>query len=729
MANLTIEEMLQGIGAQQNQNTQSILSIEDMLRNIEGGPEPTPAAEPEEQSWMEWFQGGKREESIPLIQGAYLGLPEDKARQMTALLATTASDDRLQSGIKKILPNAQFDKDQYGNLVVIAPVYRDGQETQQYTRFYPNPKGLNAVDFMQGAGAVALGQAIAATGGLLGVPTAGVLGGGLIGMTEAAIVEAASSNLSDDPFQVFDVPIGFLGGATGAKVAQVLGDLISKVKNRPSTVLDSNGNLKASVRTQLTELGLDPDNITAELAAKIKGEVRRVGKPEASAALAEAESLPTPVPLTKGEASGSRARQLFEDQAESGAFGDSTRDYLEKQRKLQQAALEQNLGDIQRGLGGGEVTIGQGGAAAQAALATKKAAEKAAATDLFNIAKQKGHAFISPNMAGAVADDLRSVTYNYNPMEIEAVDRIVGEMEEVLANGGDITRLFQLRTVLVNTGQAGSPAQRAAGEVRRQLDASLEALVDQQLLLGADEAVTAQLAAIRNYADFASRWKKGGILKKLTETEGRDGDMVFKVAPESVANYLFGAKGAKLTTGTQMVRDLRTLKANLPEQQWNQLRQEAFINIANKARKMGPDGEIISGQQFQTAWNEMRKNNPDLVRGLFTKEEEQLISKFASVARRATAGAKNYSNTMTTANSLLGILAEKFGQTTVVRLGMKAPLLRLFSGAVAEKSFDVPLGRATQPISGAAGAAVASGQGGDPFYDMYRGVTGINIPR
>ena len=723
MANLSIEEMLQGIGAQQDQNTQKILSIADMLSGIESGPAPEPKQE--EQSWLEWFQGGKREENIPLIQGAYLGLPEDKARQMTALLTTTASDDRLQSGIKKILPNAQFDKDQYGNLVVISPVYRDGQETQQYTRFYPNPKGLNAVDFMQGAGAVALGQAIAATGGLLGVPTAGMLGGGLIGMTEAAIVEAASSNLSDDPFQVFDVPIGFFGGVLGAKVAQVLGDLISKVKNRPSTVLDSSGNLKASVRAQLTELGLDPDNITAELAAKIKGEVRRVGKPEASAALAEAESLPTPVPLTKGEASGSRAQQLFEDQAESGAFGEGTRMFMERQRALQQGALAQNLGDIQRGLGGGEVTIGQGGAAAQAALATKKAAEKAAATDLFNIAKQKGHAFISPNMAGAVADDLRSVTYNYNPMEIEAVDRIVGEMEEVLANGGDITRLFQLRTVLVNTGQAGSPAQRAAGEVRRQLDASLEALVDQQLLLGADEAVTAQLAAIRNYADFASRWKSGGILKKLTETEGRDGDMVFKVAPESVANYLFGAKGAKLTTGTQMVRDLRTLKANLPEQQWNQLRQEAFIHIANKARK----DDIISGQQFQTAWNEMRKNNPDLVRGLFSKEEEQLISKFASVAKRATTGAKNYSNTMTTANSLLGLLAEKFGQTSIVRLGMRAPFIRMFSGAVAEKSFDVPLGRATQPISGAAGAAAASGQGGDPFYDMYRGVTGINIPR
>jgi hypothetical protein len=728
MANLSIEEMLQGIGAQQDQTAQSILSIEEMLQGLDGSS--TPAAEPEEQSLMDWFKGGKREETIPLIQGANLGLPEDKARQMTALLATTASDDRLQSGIQKILPNAQFDKDRFGNLVVIAPVYRDGQETQQYTRFYPNPKGLNAVDLMQGAGAVALGQAIAATGGLAGLPTAGMLGGGLIGMTEAAIVEAASSKLSDDPFQVFDIPIGFFGGALGAKAAQVLGDIVAKVKTRPSTVLDSNGNLKASVRAQLTQLGLDPDNITAELAAKIKGEVRRVGKPEASAALAEAESLPTPVPLTRGEASGSRAQQLFEDQAESGAFGEGTRLFMERQRGLQQEALSENLSQIQRGLGGQEITTGQGGKAAQEALATQRAAEKAAATELFNIAKRSGHAFISPNMAGAVADDLRSVMDDYSLMEIPVVDKIVIDMEEVLATGGDITRLFQLRRQLVNAGDAGSVTQKAAGEVRQQLDASLKALVDQQLLLGADEAVTAQLAAIRNYADFAKKWKSDGILNRLTKQVTRDGELVFKEPPENVANYLFGAAGSKLSKGTQMVRDLRTMKANLPEEQWNELRQEAFIHMANKARKMGDDGQpVISGSQFQNFWNEMKKNNPDLVSGLFSPEEQRLISRFASVARRATAGAKNYSNTMTTANSLLGLLAEKFGQTSIVRLGMRAPFIKMFSGAVAEKSFDVPLGRATQPISGAAGAAAASGQGGDPFYDMYRGVTGINIPR
>ena len=132
-------------------------------------------------STVDWFKGGQRETNIPLTSGAKLGLPNDKARKMLALLTTTASDERLQAGIKNILPNSQFDKDQYGNLVVSTPVYRDGKEKQQYTRFYPNPKGLDATDLMIGSGAMALGEAIVMTGGALGLPVAGVTGAALIG--------------------------------------------------------------------------------------------------------------------------------------------------------------------------------------------------------------------------------------------------------------------------------------------------------------------------------------------------------------------------------------------------------------------------------------------------------------------------------------------------------------------------------------------------------------------
>jgi len=130
---------------------------------------------------VDWFKGGKREESIPLAREANLGLPAKETAKMVALMATTASDDRLQSGIKNIIPGAEFQKDQFGNLVAIVPVYKDGEPTQQYKRFYPNPEGLDFNDMMIASGAASLGGPI--VGGLkaLGAATTGLLGAATVG--------------------------------------------------------------------------------------------------------------------------------------------------------------------------------------------------------------------------------------------------------------------------------------------------------------------------------------------------------------------------------------------------------------------------------------------------------------------------------------------------------------------------------------------------------------------
>jgi len=729
----TIEEMLANINAQQSQTAQTTLSIQDMLSGIQAGS--SASSQPEKQSIMDWFKGGKRESNIPLIENANLGLPPEKNAQMLALLTTTASDDRLASGIKKILPDAQFDKDQYDNLVVIAPVFRDGQQTQQYTRFYPNPKGLNTVDIMQAAGAVTAGQALAATGGLIGVPVSGVLGGGLLGLTEAGLIEAASSALSDDPFQVFDLPLGFVGGAAGSKVAQVLGDLIAKIKTSPKAVLDTDGNLKPAVRNQISALGLDPDNITAEIASKLQSQIRKVGDPQASARLTEAQSLPTPVPLTRGDATGSRSQQLFEEQIESGVYGEPARLTMEARRGQQQGAMRQNLEQIQKSLGGSEITQ-QGQAASQipSALSALRQSERQAASALFTEADQAGYAFIPANQAGALADSLRASLRTFSPSEVQATSAIVDTMEENLAAAGDIKSLFNSRQRLVKTGAPNTPERAAANAVKSVLDKQLKLLVDQQLLTGNPEAVTAQLKAISNYADFASKWKGDGVLNKLTEKTVRDGERIFKQDPASVANFLFGAKGAKLVSAPEMARDLATLKRTLPEDQWNELRQEAFLHMANRAEGTARSGDLeISGAKFQTFWNEMKNRNPDLVKGLFTPEEQKLISRFASVASRVTSRAQNYSNSATTANTLLQQLSQSIGGTTVAKLALRAPFIRMITNTVAsvraEDAFKVPLGRATQPLSGAAGAGAASGSGGDPAYDLYENISGVRIPR
>ena len=170
---------------------------------------------------IDWFKGGQRNENIPLANQAKLGLPSKEAAKLVTLLATTASDDRLQSGIAEIIANSEFMKDDYGNLVAVVPLYKDGKPTQQYTRFYPNPKGLDITDLMQGSGAVALGQAIVGTGGAIGLPTTGLFGSGLVGMTEAGLVEAISAKLSNVKGKLTDPIYGFFGGVLGKKIADV----------------------------------------------------------------------------------------------------------------------------------------------------------------------------------------------------------------------------------------------------------------------------------------------------------------------------------------------------------------------------------------------------------------------------------------------------------------------------------------------------------------------------
>ena len=196
---------------------------------------------------LDWFKGGKREDNIPLANQANLGLGFKDASKLVALLATTASDDRLKTGIKKIIPNAEFDKDDFGNLVAIVPKYKDGQPTQQFTRFYPNPSGLDITDLMQGSGAVALGQAIVGTGGALGVPTTGLTGSGLVGMTEAGLVEAISARLSNAKTKLTDPIYGFFGGVAGKKIADVGAGIVNMFRGKPDALFDANGILKPKV--------------------------------------------------------------------------------------------------------------------------------------------------------------------------------------------------------------------------------------------------------------------------------------------------------------------------------------------------------------------------------------------------------------------------------------------------------------------------------------------------
>ena len=611
--------------------------------------------------------GSDADPTIPAMVKSNLGLPPAKAAQMTALLATTRSPDRLRSGIAKIEPEAEFGEDDAGRLYAVMPVYSGGKKTGQFTRVYPNEPGLGFTEAMQAAGAVAASMPVGRALSAVGLPTTGALGAATIGATEAAVVEGASSALSGAPFQVTDIPIGAAGGAAGEKLFNVVGSLVGAARRGGvERVLGPDGKLLPGPAKLVREAGLDPEQVTASVAAEIQKQVKSGVEPGAAAVTSLSKGLPVEVPMTRGQVTGSKGQQLVEDAMASGAYGSAAEKRMMEFRKGQQEALRGNITAITEGIAPGSIPVpkGQGGKLAQEALVAARAGDKARADDLYKQARASGVATVEPTEAMAIADASRlAYRENFDPITAPQMDGLLLRLDEIMANGGDIKSLQTWRKQVSNL-RSGAPTVEAAaaGTVLRDFDKRLTDAVDNQLLIGDQSAVSAWKDAITNWAEYAKTWEsKGGILNVLTEKVTRDGQRQLKVAPEEAANAIFTMTASGLASKTKLPRDLITLKSKLPEAEWNALRQEALIRLTDTIEKIGTGGaENISGLSFKKSWSNLNSNNPGVVNALFSKVERDTITQFADVAARATSAAVNASNSANAAAGMIQRLASGF---------------------------------------------------------------------
>jgi hypothetical protein len=658
---------------------------------------------------------------------------------MVALLSTTASDDRLQSGIKNIIPGATFDKDKFGNLVAIAPVYRDGKPTQQYTRFYPNPKGFDVTDAMIGSGAAALGEGIVLTGGLLGLPTSGLLGAAGAGATEAALVEAVSSYLTGAPYKVSDIPAGATGGVIGAKAVSVLGSLVRRFRSSPDAVLDAAGNVRPEIAQQLTDMGIDPQAVTADTMAKILEQTRRAVDPTEARRLAEAQTLPVPVPLTTGAVTGQPAQQLFEDMAYKGSYGEGAASMLAGRRAETQQALRENVPAIQQQIGGGSPAVtelGDAGRGAQSSLSAQRAAASTKANELYATARASGPAFIDEDFGVNFVNSARSqLGDNFEFRNVPMTSGMLDELSAAVSDGGNVRELFAIRQRMTGVASSLGPEGVAAQQLKKIFDDGMTSALNDTLIYGDEAAVAAWKDAISNYKDFASTWKsRGGILNALTEKVGKDGDMVLKVSPDRASNAILGSSSGGLSSNPEMARNLLTLKKNLPQAEWDQIRQEAFVRITNAGKSAVAGEDVFSGVNFRKAWNKTLTDNPTMVKALFSPEERALISQFANVSARATGGAVNSSNSAAAGINVLGNLAAMLGTTNLAQFAMRIAgpkMLRAAYGGT--KAFSALSPSVTPPNVG--GAGLALGQGAtteevqDPLAAQMQRTTGMNFAR
>ena len=623
----------------------------------------------------DWTRGAKVQHSnLPILgQGIGardLGLSPAATLQLMTMVASTLDPTRLEAGIKNIQPDATTQRDEFGNVIASFPVRENGV-LRGWKTFYPNPRGLDIPTMTQLSGAVALAPLVEAGVAGVGIPAQLGMRTGTTALTEALVGETTSAASAETPLEPGVIIEGGAWGSGMYGLGKALGFIADKIGNVPSwfrnpaRTLDRNAQLSAEAVRYLKSVGIDPDQVQASVYADLEGMIRGGAAPKEALAKMQAQGLPVPVPLTTGQISGDMEQQLFEDLAAKGVYGETAKSMITDAYAAQEAAVKENMGEIQRIIAGGGPTVArtEGGAAAQAALVAARGAARKRADDLYTEARTAGAAYLDPATATTYgAEIVDSLAKNYNPLAVPITTNIVTKIDEAFQNGASLSDIQVYRTQLSNQARngVGSDAS-AAGAAVEQLDDKLYQMAEQNLLYGNNEAVGLWANAIKNYRQYAEKWKsQGGILNRLTKDGVQDGSRVLTVAPEAAARTILTGSFSGLIGKPESIRMLNTLKKELPAAEWDMLRQDAFMQIS--------DG-IVSASSgkasntFSREWFDANRKNPQLLRTLFSPEEIRIMNSLAQTTSQITRTAKNTSNSAAAAGSLLGRLFRSLGST------------------------------------------------------------------
>lgn len=545
-------------------------------------------------------------------------------------------------------PSLRFGTDPLGNIFVEGDF---GEGPQRFFINAPGPSGQDVSEFVvEGLFQAPLVLAGAGLGGAA-LGTAGRIGGAALGAgSGSALRDVASGQPIDPRMAAFSAGTAGLFEGVAPLVANVIGRVLR------SRSMFSGGRLTPRGRQVLTRAGIDPDSVTNDFVREFRKAINQADDPVQAAAVAEAQSLPRPVPLSRGDVTRSPIAAGEEQAALAGARG---KEALEAAALLkgtkpnqgvtgtQTQALLDNLSAIQSRLGGGARTVteaGQGAARAQAALVAQRDALKASATSAFETARQARAGILTPAVRDLGRILRRSFNESFNPATAPKVSRLIDQFK-------GFERRFPGRVASVNVRalenwrQVASAMQRsndpveqaAAGHVLRAFDDYLDEIAETAAVRGDPGAIEAFRNARGLWRQLRQKFSDNRIIADILKT-GPDGALV--TPPSEALNRVFTASGLgqRKDAVQALTRIRRLLGPESPE--WLALKEEGFLRLARTQRPGGTtnvlDLEAVSGARFSSELNTALTRSPELMKVLYTPQETALLRQFATVAQRAT---------------------------------------------------------------------------------------------
>ncbi len=620
-------------------------------------------------------------------------------------ILSTATDDDWQGT-----------SDSFGNVYVDVDEGRGKRHGVKPGKYYLNRPGLSSQDMddLMTTGAI---EAVSTLGSakVLGkvLPFGQYIGAGAGAAGGLHIQDRLADTAgSKQPHDNTDYLVGGAFGTGGAVIGRVVAPLFNSIFSRggytPGKGFDDDA------KRALKRLGVDPESLSPEWLEQFQKQAEDAVTPSAAAKLADAQSLPVEVPLSRGDISRDVTQQRFEDQAQKGILGDGAKSVMETHRAAQQEALRSNAEAIQDQIGTGRrLAPGEGMGGVQERLSGDAAALKSAARKAYDptTARARVDAPALGDFLKATADDVsrQFPSPEVNSRALDYVRRLEGLTQGpggTTVKGVDFKALEAWRQDLGGARRAAERSSAnareavALGSVMDRFDSFVDDAMEGALITG-DKATIDSLKSARSlWREYKSKYdnKDAPFIRDIIGEDVNSGMM----PPEEALRLLFGASGIGLKkgAGSTALRLRQVLGADSPE--WAGLREEGVIRLMRSGLSNTRDaaGNLeFSGDRFS---KELRKNMTDnvtMMRILFSRKELDMLRQFERVALLATnrrAGAVNHSGTSYGAAQWLNSV---LGQTPTGRLMMG--VVSRFLGGVSDAA---AAGRAASNVARPSGA-------------------------
>lgn len=383
----------------------------------------------------------------------------------------------------------------------------------------------------------------------------------------------------------------------------------------------------------------------------------------------DAESLPVPVRLSKGDVNQNLKQQQFEEDALKGLEGRKAQETAAEFRQQQNTDINKNVEAIQEGFtNNAALTREEQGLGLLSAQKEVKRQAKTAKQEISAAYKEAGErgASVDGAIIGNYFKGVRK-ELELEGFDIEEMSKLQKSLSDFEGVTGDVTtsiqklELFRKR-INKRIANDGSPEDAALIRLKGSYDEFMDELVDQALIHGDEGAMAAFKNARGLRIDYQNKFKADRIIKKITEED---------LEPEELVSLIFNAGQSGFKTGSGRV--MKGLKKILGENSpaFQQIKEEAFIRLISN------QGETFSGAKFDSALSKALERNGTVMRNVFTNEEIALLRRFGRVVKAATvkqSGVVNFSNS-----------ANKFFSRASKNLPFIEPLMKALSAGQSTK--------------------------------------------